>query len=271
MTRRTELGLLLVAAFLLVFLAAGCQQAMTSGSGKTGGSDQRDSSVLNVGVTANAPPYVFKQDGKLTGLEVSFAMQLGRHLNRAVNFVEVPWDKQFDYLKDGKTDIIMSGMTITEQRSYLVDFVTPYMRSGQIMLVRMQDRSRFAGGINSVLNTNYRLGTVANTVSDFFVSSVINGANEVVFQAPEAALSALINDKIDAFIYDAPVLCYFAAQNQQDKLIPILDMGTEEYLGWAVRKGDAELLAGANSFMDSLQADGRLQQVIKRWIPYLYR
>jgi polar amino acid transport system substrate-binding protein len=270
MTRRIEPGLLFF-AFLLVFLLAGCNQSMTSGSATASASGQTGRAALNVGVTANAPPFVFKQDRKLTGLEVSFALQLGRYLNKEINFVEVPWEKHFDYLKDGKTDIIMSGMTITEQRSYVVDFAKPYMRSGQIMLVRMEDRSRFAGGINSVLNTNYRLGTVANTVSDYFVTSVINGANEVVFQTPEEALSALTKNEIDAFIYDAPVLCYFAAQNQQDKLTPILEMGTEEYLGWAVRKGDVELLAGANSFMDSLQADGRLQQEIKRWIPYLYR
>lgn len=270
MTRRIQLGLLLF-AFLLVFLGAGCKQTMTSGSGITSASDQAGRAVLNVGITANAPPFVFKQDRKLTGLEISLAMQLGRYLNKQINFVEVPWEKHFDYLNDGKTDIIMSGMTITEQRSFVVDFVTPYMRSGQIMLVRMEDRNRFAGGVNSVLNTNYRLGTVANTVSDYFVTSVINGANEVVFKSPEDALSALTGNEIDAFIYDAPVLCYFAARNPQDKLIPILEMGTEEYLGWAVRKGDTELLAGANSFMDSIQADGRLQHEIKRWIPYLYR
>ena len=74
MTRRIEPGLLFF-AFLLVFLLAGCKQSMTSGSGAASASGQAGRAVLNVGVTANAPPFVFKQDRKLTGLEVSFAKE----------------------------------------------------------------------------------------------------------------------------------------------------------------------------------------------------
>jgi len=252
---------------VFLVLAIGCQQNLQTKSDLS----PVDNSVLRVGITANAPPFVFKQAGAITGLEPSLALKLGKQLNKEVKFIEVPWDKHFDYLNDGKTDIIMSGMTITKQRSYLVNFSKPYLRSGQIMLVRMEDMQRFGSGMDSILNTNHRIGTVSDTVSDFFVSAAINGANEIAHKSPQDAVDALIKKEIDVFIYDAPIVCYYAAKHQKDKLAPILEMGTEEYIGWAVRKNDTKLLQEVNSFIETMDNQGLLNQEINYWIPYLYR
>ncbi len=227
--------------------------------------------TLRIGISANAPPFAFRQGGEIIGLEPALAVKLGDYLDMPIQFVEVPWDQQIEFLNQGKTDIIMSGMTITKTRSSVVDFTTPYLRSGQILLVRMEDRLRFSTGVESLLNTNYRIGTVADTISDYFVTTAINGAKEVVFKTSQKAVEALINNEIDAFVYDAPIVCYYAARHQNDKLIPILTMATEEYIGWAVRKNDNELLTRVNAFLESYQNQGQLQNEIKYWIPYLFR
>jgi polar amino acid transport system substrate-binding protein len=253
--------LLFIAATLLL-TAGGCVQ--------TPAVNQEDS-VLRVGISTNAPPFAFRQGGKTTGIEPALATRLGNYLGKKIELVPVSWDEQIDYLNTGKTDIIMSGMTITEQRSFLVDFTIPYMRSGQIMLVRLEDRQRFATGVESLLNTNYRIGTVADTVSDFFVTATINQANEIVFKTSQDAVNALIDQKIDVFVYDAPVICYYAARHQQDKLVPVLAMATEEYIGWAVRKSEPEFLSQVNQFVQSLKQQGALQEELAYWIPYLYR
>lgn len=261
---RIRLGQLLPFLLILVLFLAGCQPAAVPPSSQS-------DPVLKVGVSANAPPFVFRQGGTITGLEPALARRLGEYLNTPVQFVEVPWDQQIEFLSEGKTDIVMSGMSITRARSAVVDFSKPYLRSGQILLVRMEDRRRFSTGVDSLLNTNYRIGTVADTVSDYFVTTVINGANEIVFKTSQDAVDALIAKEIDAFIYDAPIVCYYAARHQNDKLIPILTMATEEYIGWAMRKGDAELLAKVNEFLDYLDNSGALQEEINYWIPYLNR
>jgi ABC-type amino acid transport substrate-binding protein len=240
----------------------------------TGTSDIPDAAkpdTLRVGVSANAPPLIYKNNNKLTGLEVALAFKLGDYLKKKIVFIEVPWDEQLNYLNDGKTDIVMSGMTITQKRSYLADFTTPYMRSGQIMLVRMEDQGKFRGGVGSLLNRNYRIGTVPDTISDFFITSTVTKPNVFYYKKSQLAVNALIRKEIDVFVYDAPVVCYYAAKHQSDKLVPILSMGTEEYLGWAVRKADNVLLEGANAFLDSLNQQDLLEPEIKQWIPYLYR
>ncbi|MGI9536374.1 MAG: transporter substrate-binding domain-containing protein [Desulfocapsaceae bacterium] len=258
-------SLLLIPLFLiLLFFSGGCQPTSVAPV-------QQSEPTLRIGISANAPPFAFRQGGEITGLEPALAIKLGEYLDKPIQFVEVPWDQQIEALNQGKTDIIMSGMTITKTRSSVVDFTTPYLRSGQILLVRMEDRLRFSTGVDSLLNTNYRIGTVADTISDYFVTTAINGANEVVFKTSQKAVEALIGKEIDAFIYDAPIVCYYAARHQNDKLIPILTMATEEYIGWAVRKNDNELLASVNAFLESYKNQGQLQNEIKYWIPYLYR
>lgn len=257
---RTAALLFIVTAGLIVL--GGCAQPPPV---------EPDGSILRVGVSANAPPYAFSQGGQTTGIEPALAARLGGYLNKKVELVPVPWDEQIDYLNQGKTDIIMSGMTITEQRSFLVDFTIPYLRSGQIMLVRLEDRQRFNTGVESLLNSNYRIGTVAGTISDFFVTATINQANEIVFKTSHDAVTALIDEQIDVFVYDAPVICYYAARHQQDKLVPILTMATEEYIGWAVRKNEPEFLAAVNEFVQSIKQEGTLQEELAYWIPYLYR
>src|SRR6266705_668353 len=91
---------------------------------------------LRVGITPNLPPLAFEQIGKIVGIEADFAQQLVKELGREVKFIELDWEKQIPALLDGKTDIVMSGMTVTKTRQFRVNFCRPYLRSGQMALVR---------------------------------------------------------------------------------------------------------------------------------------
>jgi len=264
-TRHSSLFLSLVLVALLTLLS-GCPAGKNNDT-QTGAAYRKD--VLRVGVSATAPPLIFKTNGKITGLEADLAEKLAAYLDKKLEFVEVEWSRQLDYLNEGKTDIIMSGMTITKERQYLVDFTTPYLRSGQIMLIRLEDKFTFPNGITDVMNTNYRIGTVKDTTGDFFVTEAIARANEVTFRTSKEAVEALINHKIDVMIYDAPMVCYYAAIYQSEKLMPVLQMGTEEYLGWAVRKNDTELREKADLFLQTITDNGVLKKEISNWIPYL--
>ena len=80
---------------------------------------------LRVGITPDFPPVIFKQAGKLAGVEVDFADLLSRELGRQVKFVELKRDDQISALLEGRTDIIMSGMSVTEPREIRIDFTSP--------------------------------------------------------------------------------------------------------------------------------------------------
>ncbi|MBU1232809.1 MAG: transporter substrate-binding domain-containing protein [Proteobacteria bacterium] len=228
-----------------------------------------DPSLLRVGVSANAPPLIYKKNGKVIGLEADLAGRLGKFTGKKVKFIDIKWENLLNALENNEIDIIMSGMTITNARKYRIAFTTPYLRSGQIMLVRLRDKALFSTGIYSLMNSNYIIGTVKDTTGDLFITQTINGAKIKSFTKSADAVKALIDKRIDAFVYDAPMICHYAAINENEKLTPILTLSTEEYLAWGIRKEDSELQAQANQFLQELNDKQELQRLIRTWIPYM--
>jgi polar amino acid transport system substrate-binding protein len=159
-------ALILLSCLALSF--TGCQ---TTSSDKRSTNDN----ALRVGVTPTLPPMVFKRDGQLTGLEIDAARALGEHLGRPVRFVELKWEDQIESLLAGRTDIIMSSMTITAERRMRLAFSNTYLNVGQLLLVRRADFNRYALGIPVVLPGT--VGVIAGTVGEQFVEREFSGSN----------------------------------------------------------------------------------------------
>src|SRR5688572_3352430 len=104
---------------------------------------------LRVGVTANFPPMIYKEGGKLVGVEADFARALGEELGRPVSLVELNWEDQIPALVEGRTDIVMSSMSITRPRQLRVAFTRPYLAMGQGVLVRREDANKYLLGFPS--------------------------------------------------------------------------------------------------------------------------
>jgi len=227
------------------------------------------SKALKVGVSANAPPFAFKKNNRLQGMEIELAQQLGSFLDRPVQFVESPWKALLPSLEKGRIDIVMSGMTITEKRNYRVAFSKPYMRSGQMLLVRSTEAGRYAEGIYSLMGNNPLIGTIENTTGDYFITKTINRAHIEHFSTTRKAVQALIEGKIDVFVHDAPIISYMATVAEGQKLVATPQIASEEYLGWAVRKDNPQLLQAVNSFLDNNSENQLMKTTIKKWVPYL--
>lgn len=225
--------------------------------------------LLRVGVTSNAPPLIYLKNNRVTGLEADLAKKLGQFTGKRIKFVELKWDDQIPALESNRIDIIMSGMSITTARQYRLAFTNPYLRSGQILLVRLAEKAQFTTGIYSLMNSSHVIGTVKDTTGDLFITKTINGVEVKNYKTSDEAVEALIKKDIDAFVYDAPMICHYAAINENNKLTPILSLTTEEYIAWGIRKEDGELLNQANAFIADLKSKQQLQRIIRTWIPYM--
>ena len=226
----------------------------------------QNENVLRVGVSTNAPPLIFKQDERISGLEADFAREFASYLGKELHFVELKWEKQVNALLKNQTDIIMSGMTKTALRQARVSFVTPYFRSGQMALIRMKDAASFRTGFYSIKD-DVAIGAVKDTTGEFFVLEHFGDNKTVSFSKSSDGVEALIKGEIDIFIHDAPVIMYLGSENETRRVTPVYSLFTEEYLAWAVRKDDTELLEAANAFLQEIHKNGRLKQMIQRWIP----
>ncbi len=225
--------------------------------------------IIRVGVSTNAPPLIYTKNNKITGLEADFAKRLGKFTGKEIKFIELPWKEQITALENNQIDIIMSGMSITQAREYRISFANPYLRSGQILLVRLAEKAKFVTGIYSLMNSSYVIGTIKDTTGDLFITKTINGVKVKSFSKSSEAVKALINKDIDAFVYDAPMVCHYAAINESNKLSPILTLATEEYIAWGIRKEDHKLRSQANALLQQLKEQHELPRMIRAWVPFM--
>jgi len=256
--------LVLICFFTGFFLLVGCE-TQRQHSVKTANVPP-DANVLRVGVSTNAQPLIYRQGNAIVGLEADFARGLAHFLGKSLKFVELDWEDQIPALLANKTDIIMSGMTKTRLREVRIAFCIPYFKSGQMALIRREDASRFSTGIFT-LTTSSAIGVIKNTYGEYFVDEQYSSVKKITFSTSKPAVKALIDKRIDMFIYDGPMVLYLASANEIKGLTALFAPFTEEWLAWAVRKDNKELIESANNFLKTINSDGRYKNLIQHWIP----
>jgi len=230
-----------------------------------------DENILRVGVSTNAPPLIYKQGEKIVGLEAELAKEFAQYLGKSVRFIEVEWEDQIPALLDNRTDIIMSGMSVTKMRLIRISFSEPYYKTGQMALFRQRYQSRISptySGIK-VLSIKLRIGVVKGTTGETFVLEHYGNAEKISpFDTSKEALDALLHNKIDILIDDAPIILLLASENDSKGLTTSTSLLNTEYLAWGIRRNDIELLNSADRFIDTYKREGKLNSIISRWIPF---
>lgn len=222
--------------------------------------------ALRVGITPNFPPVIYNQRGKLAGIELELMRMVGRELRRPVKAVVLPWDELIDSLLSGHVDVIMSGMSITEPRKMRVAFTKPWMSSGLMALVRRAE----ADGLQSagdVLRFAGQIGVVPGTTGHAFVRKSCANAHLVEVATPNDAAVLLQRNQIDLFVDDIPSIFWQASIHEAD-LSALMVRLTQEQIAWAVRRDQTKLLAELNMIIDRRLADGSIDAIIEKFIPY---
>lgn len=231
---------------------------------RTTGSANSKSAPLLVGVCPDYPPLMFRQNDRILGAEVDFASELGKALGRQVRFFEIRWEDQIDALLQNRTDIIMSGMTITDARKVRIAFSDPYLKLGIMPLVRSRDAGKFAKPEN-IFGGDARIGVKKGSTADVFANRNCR-SSVITYVPPTDAHFFLVNRRIDVYLHDGPGVIWIAAEHEAD-LEAIRRPLTDDEIAWGLRKDDPELLAQVNRILARWKQDGTLQRILDKWIP----
>jgi polar amino acid transport system substrate-binding protein len=223
--------------------------------------------ILRVGLAPNAPPMIFKQGGQIVGVEADLAQALGRDLGRQVVFVPLKWEDLIDALNEDRIDIIMSSMSITPARRSQIAFTNPYLKIGQMALVRSEDKYKFM--YNLAVLAKRGIGVKPGTTAELLVRQEYSRAKVKYYRSGEDAAAALASQKLDLFLSDSPIIWYLGGRYESRGLTVAPMVFTEEYLGWGVRRTDDRLRDAANAFLQKSQENGELNRIMRRWMPGL--
>ncbi len=221
---------------------------------------------LRVGLSPDYPPLVFKEGARVVGIEADNITAVSKILGQKMTLVEMPAMKLLPALQAGEIDIIMSGMSITAERSERVTFIDPYMEMGQMAIMHRDKVARFAQPW-SVYREGVRIGVEPGTTGAYFAEQELKDAQVKYVADSAAAFASLRNDEIDLYIHDAPTSWQLATSTENNDLISLYSPLTDEMLAWAVRKDDDALADELNRALAKMKAGGTLRYILNRWIP----
>ena len=221
---------------------------------------------LVVGVNPEYQPLAYKEDGKLTGIELATATATAKLLNKQLVLKELAWEDLIPALQRGEIDVVMSGMSITSERQKLVDFSNSYLQIGQMAIIRMADLSRLAPP-GAIYQPGIRIGVESDTTGESYAKTSLTETAIKSFATPAGAFKALRAGDVDFFIHDAPTSWKIAQSNDYGDLFALYRPLTQESLAWAVKKGNQPLLAELNQALSTLKANGKLKLIQDHWMP----
>lgn len=115
-----------------------------------------------MGIAADSPPLAYKKGEDIIGLETGFAQGLAESVGK-LTLVELPRDGLAKALLTGKVDIVMAGMTVPDAHKQKLATTNPYLLSGQVALVHLDDVKRLGSSANSLTSKNVRIGVVSGS------------------------------------------------------------------------------------------------------------
>jgi polar amino acid transport system substrate-binding protein len=220
---------------------------------------------LRVGFEAAYMPFeMTDKKGNFVGFDIDVAKEMAKAMGVKFVPVNTAWDGIIPALITGKFDIIISGMTVTQERNLKINFADPYIIVGQTMLVNNKHT-----GVTSYKDLNdpkYTITSKLGTTGEQAIKRLLPKATYKSFETePEAALE-VVNGKADAFVYDLPYCASFYAQQGAGKLIFLSEPFTFEPLAWAINKGDPDFLNWLNNFLRQIKNDGRYEKFFDKWL-----
>lgn len=252
-------ALLVVASAMLLFFSGGGFLGCASG-----GVGHRD--PLIVGVSATAPPILFEENGEIKGVEADLAQLVAERLGRPIEFKRYAFVDLFSALERGEVDVLMSGLSITPERSAFVRFTEPYMEVGQLAVIRQEDVGRF-GLPNAMRRAGVRVGYERGSTAEMYVAARLPRAEAFAFDDVDAGVRSLRAKRIDYFIHDAPTIWRLAGDPKSRDLLGLYRPLTQEFLAWAVRPEDTHLLSLLNTALSHWKREGVIETILARWIP----
>lgn len=220
---------------------------------------------LRVGFEAGYMPFeLTDKKGNFIGFDIDIAKEMAKAMGVKFVPVNTAWDGIIPSLLTDKFDIIMSGMTITQERNLKVGFADPVVIVGQTIVLN----KKLKGVIKSYKDLNNKKFVVTSklgTTGEKAVKRLIPDCNYKSFETETEAVLEVINNKADAFIYDLPYCAVFMAEQGNGKAVFLDTPFTYEPIGWAIRQGDPDFMNWLNNFLRQIKNDGTYDKIYNRW------
>ena len=221
---------------------------------------------LHMSTNAAFPPYeMIKDDGTFEGIDVEVAQAIADKLGLELVVDDMGFDAALLAAQNGQSDMVMAGVTVTEERQKVMDFSDSYATGVQVVIVK--EDSPIAS-VDDLSNAEM-IGCQKATTGYIYCSDTVeNGGygedHVTAYDTGATAVMALVNGQVDAVVIDSAPAEEFVKATPGLKILDT-EFAVEDY-AIGVAKGNTALLDAINGAMAELKADGTLQAIVDKYI-----
>lgn len=220
--------------------------------------------VYVVGTDAAYAPFESQNEkGEIVGFDIDVVTAVAKKAGIEVKFVNTPWEGIFNTLQQGDRDLLVSAVTITDERKQTMDFSDPYFDAYQLIAVKGNSKITKFDDLKKL-----KVGVQTGTTGDEVVSKLQGktSANIKRFESTPLALKELEAGGVDAVVADNGVVVNYVANNTSTKFKTVADKAFQpEQYGIVVKKGNADLLGKINKGLADIKADGTYDQIYAKY------
>ena len=215
---------------------------------------------LTMSTNAAFPPYEMTTDsGDFEGIDIEVAGAIADKLGLELQVDDMDFDAALLAAQNGKSDMVMAGVTVTDERQKVMDFSDTYAEGIQSIIVPEDSDIATADDLAGKV-----IGTQRGTTGYLYCTDDFGDENVMAFDNGLTAVQALNNGQVDAVVIDNAPAKEFVAANPGLKILDTAYAQEDYAIG--VAKGNTQLLDAINGALEELQADGTLQSIVDKYI-----
>lgn len=226
----------------------------------SGCSQEKDSSTLTFGISAEYPPFEFYQDGQIVGFDIDLAKLIGEELHKEIIFQDMQFSTLLAALGSGQIDAAISTITITPEREQSFDFSEPYYFEG---LAAVFPKNHSIASEEELAHKN--IATLFGSTMEIWLKKHVPTASLVLVDSTNQAIETLKAGHVDCAVVDAAQAIAFSEQNPE--LAYAIVAQAEEGHGIAIRK-KSPLKKEFDQALKQLEERGEIQKLKEKWLKH---
>ena len=215
---------------------------------------------LTMSTNAAFPPYEMTTDsGDLEGIDIEVAGAIAKKLGLELQVDDMDFDAALLAAQQGKSDIVMAGVSVTEERQKVMEFSDSYATGVQVIIVKEDSEIASVEDLEGKM-----IGTQRGTTGNIYCTDDYGEDHITTYDNGLTAVQALMNGQVDCVVIDQEPAKAFVAANQGLKILDTEFVSEDYAIGMA--KGNTALQSAVNKALAELQEDGTVQSIVDKYI-----
>ncbi len=229
----------------------------------------RSKGTIVIGVDPTYPPYSYlggEYENEVMGFDMEIMKEVALDTNKKIVIKIMSLNRIIAAIESGDIDVALPALTINDERMELVEFSDSSFHDEMVALVRKDDMTFDGIATKEELGVMKIMGTPAGTFAQPITHRIADDENIVQFDTFDEAIQGLLAAEVDAVLIDRVSANAFISRYGEDNLTILSIEFDTEYYGFALKKGNVELLSDINRILERLIVSGEYTSLVEEYI-----